>query len=80
LFALPALGYRLVGLNAILAFWFAYIVTRPLGASFADWFGKPILGGLNLGDGPVSFVLTVLIVIVVGYLAITRKDIAGATT
>jgi uncharacterized membrane-anchored protein len=80
LFALPALGYRLLGLNAIVAFWFAYIVTRPLGASFADWFGKPILGGLNLGDGPVSFVLTVLILIVVGYLAISRKDIASAAS
>ncbi|MFI5271967.1 MAG: hypothetical protein ACHQ4H_02910, partial [Ktedonobacterales bacterium] len=40
-FALPALGYWLLGLNPIVAFWFAYIVTRPLGASFADWFGKP---------------------------------------
>src|SRR5260370_29676555 len=38
--AVPALGYWLVGLNEILAFWFAYIVTRPLGASFADWMGS----------------------------------------
>jgi uncharacterized membrane-anchored protein len=80
LFLLPALGYWRLGLNAIVAFWFAYIVTRPFGASFADWFGKPIFGGLNYGDGPVSFVLTVLILIVVGYLAISRKDIAGDAT
>ena len=40
LFAVPALGYRFFGLNAIFAFWFAYILTRPLGASFADWMGK----------------------------------------
>ena len=75
LFAIPALAYRWFGLNAIVAFWFAYIMTRPLGASFADWFGKPILGGLGLGDTPVALVLTVLIIGFVGYLTITRKDI-----
>jgi uncharacterized membrane-anchored protein len=81
LFALPGLAYRLVGLNAIAAFWFAYILTRPLGASFADWFGKsPDVKGLGLGDGPVSLVLFVLLVVVVGYLQITRKDIKGAAT
>jgi uncharacterized membrane-anchored protein len=77
LFALPALGYWRVGLNGIAAFWFAYIVTRPLGASFADWSGKSTLGGLGLGDGPVSFVLAVLLAGVVGYLAVTRKDVAS---
>ncbi|MGI8754205.1 MAG: COG4705 family protein [Acidimicrobiales bacterium] len=40
-FALPALAYWRAGMNAIFAFWFAYIATRPLGASFADWMGKP---------------------------------------
>jgi uncharacterized membrane-anchored protein len=75
LFALPALGYYLFGLNEIVAFWFAYIMTRPLGASFADWFGKPILGGLGLGDTKVALVLTILIIGFVGYLTITRKDI-----
>jgi len=75
LFAVPALAYRLFRLNAIVAFWFAYIMTRPFGASFADWFGKPILGGLGLGDTPVALVLTVLIIIFVGYLTVTRKDV-----
>ena len=28
-------------MNPVLAFWFAYVMTRPLGASFADWMGKP---------------------------------------
>jgi uncharacterized membrane-anchored protein len=79
-FALPALGYWLVGLNAIVAFWFAYIVTRPIGASFADWFGKSIFGGLGLGDGPVSGVLTLLLLVVVGYLAVTRVDLARDPT
>ncbi len=77
LFALPALAYWLLGLNEIAAFWFAYVVTRPLGASFADWLGKPYLGGLGLGDAKVSLVLTILIVAFVGYLTITRRDVRG---
>jgi len=77
LFALPALGYWLFHLNPVFAFWFAYVVTRPIGASFADWFGKPYLGGLGLGDAPVTAVLTALIVGFVVYLTLTRKDAAG---
>ena len=59
------------------AIWFAYIMTRPLGASFADWFGKPYLDGLGLGDTKVALVLTILIIGFVGYLTVTRKDIKG---
>ena len=44
-------------------------------ASIADWLGKPILGGLGLGDGRVSLVLTIIIVAFVAYLARTRKDV-----
>jgi uncharacterized membrane-anchored protein len=73
LFALPGLGYWLLGLNEVFAFWFAYVVTRPLGASFADWIGKPYLGGLGWGDEKISLVLTILIIGFVGYLTITRK-------
>jgi uncharacterized membrane-anchored protein len=76
LFALPALAYRLFKLNAIAAFWIAYILTRPFGASFADWAGKAKnLSGLGLGTGEISVVLTVLIVILVGYLTVTHKDV-----
>src|ERR1700730_3151363 len=77
LFAVPALAYWLFGLNEIAAFWFAYIMTRPLGASFADWFGKSSLGGLGLGDTKVALVLTILIIGFVGYLTVTRKDMKG---
>ena len=77
LFALPGLAYWLFGLNGIVAFWLAYIMTRPLGASFADWLGKPYLGGLGLNDGKVALVLTFLIICFVGYLTVTRKDIQG---
>src|SRR5450631_3137420 len=46
--AIPALAYWRFGMNAILAFWFAYIATRPLGASFADWMGvSHVRGGLD---------------------------------
>ncbi len=77
LFALPGLAYWLFGLNEVFAFWFAYVVTRPLGASFADWVGKPYLGGLGWGDGRIALVLTILIIGFVGYLTITHKDVKG---
>ena len=76
LFAATALAYWLFGLNRIFAFWLAYILTRPFGASFADWIGKPkSLSGLGVGTGEVSLVLTSLIVILVVYLTFTCKDI-----
>jgi uncharacterized membrane-anchored protein len=79
LFVLPALGYRLIRLNPILAFWIAYVLTRPFGASLADWAGKAQnLSGLGLGTGAVSVVLTIVIVILVGYLTVTRKDVKNA--
>jgi uncharacterized membrane-anchored protein len=75
MFAIPGVAYRFFGLNAIFAFWFAYVMTRPLGASFADWLGKSHRGGgRGLGDGPVAFVLAALIVALVGYLTITGAD------
>jgi uncharacterized membrane-anchored protein len=70
LIAVPAVAHRWFGLNAIVAFWFAYIVTRPLGASYADWLGvSHARGGLNIGSGTVSIASTVLIVIAVALLA-----------
>lgn len=74
LLAIPALGYWLFKLNEIFAFWFAYIMTRPVGASFSDWTSTKH-GGLGLGEGPVSLTLTIIIVVLVGYLTVTRKDI-----
>jgi uncharacterized membrane-anchored protein len=83
LILIPAAGYLLFKLNAIAAFWAAYILTRPIGASFADLFGKPTTvtpPGLGIGDGPVALVLTILIVIIVAYFAVSHKDMAGDTT
>ena len=74
--AIPYVGYRWFGLNAIVAFWFAYIVTRPLGASFADWLAwPPSVGGLGLGHGVVSLVSTLIIIGLVGYMAVSHKDV-----
>lgn len=76
LLAIPALGYWLFGLNEIFAFWFAYIMTRPVGASFSDWVSvSHTRGGLGVGEGTVSLTLTIIIVILVGYLTVTRRDI-----
>jgi uncharacterized membrane-anchored protein len=77
--AVPAIGYRRLGWNPILCFWVAYVATRPLGASFADWMGKPSsAGGLGWGDGTVALILTALIVGLVGYLTVTRRDVQQA--
>jgi uncharacterized membrane-anchored protein len=74
--AIPALGYWRFAMNSILAFWFAYVVTRPLGASFADWLAVSARrGGLALGTGEVSLALIALIAGFVAYLAATRRDI-----
>ena len=74
LIAIPAVAYRL-GLNEIVAFWWAYIITRPLGASFADWLAVPASqGGLNFGKGAVSIATWVLIIAFVTFLALTRKE------
>jgi uncharacterized membrane-anchored protein len=72
---IPLVAWRF-RLNAVVAFWFAYVVTRPLGASFADYFSKPHkISGMNFGDGPTAAVMLLAIVILVGYLAVTRHDI-----
>jgi uncharacterized membrane-anchored protein len=73
-FAVPAIGWWRLNLNPIVAFWAAYVVTRPLGASFADGFSKPTNGGLSLGDGLVSAVALVVFIALVAYVAVTKRD------
>jgi len=76
--AIPAVAHWRFGMNPILAFWFAYVATRPLGASFADWMGvSHARGGLDLGAGPVSLALAILIMGSVTYLSITPTDRAA---
>jgi uncharacterized membrane-anchored protein len=76
LILLPALAWWGLGLNSIAAFWMSYVLTRPLGASFADYISKPrALSGANFGDGPTAIVFAVAVFLLVLYLAVARPDI-----
>jgi uncharacterized membrane-anchored protein len=81
LIAIPALGWRR-GLNPVAAFWAAYVLTRPLGASIADWLGKPhsFGRGLGYGDGVVTVVATIAIVLCVAYVTLKRPDEASSSS
>jgi uncharacterized membrane-anchored protein len=70
------------GLDAVLAFWIAYILTRPLGASLGDYLSQSRAnGGLGLGATITSAVFLLAILAVVIYLAVTQRDfIADPTT
>lgn len=72
LFTLPAIAFKSGLLNVVAAFWTAYVITRPLGASFADWAAAdPDKGGLGIGFLPVTAVL--LLIIVAGVWWVTRS-------
>ena len=81
LIAAPAIGFRWFGLNSVFAFWFAYIMTRPAGASFSDWLSKPArFGGLGMGEGQISLVLTIIIIALVTYLQVTQSAVQKRQT
>jgi uncharacterized membrane-anchored protein len=73
--AITAAHYRL-RLNAVLAFWLAYILTRPLGASIGDFMSQHShkYGGLGLGTTGTSYIFLACILTLVAYLSITKKD------
>jgi uncharacterized membrane-anchored protein len=74
LILVPALAFWARRTDAVLMFWVAYVLTRPLGASFADWMGKPTsVGGLGWGSGNVSLTLTAIIVVAVALLALVES-------
>ncbi|HEX3492362.1 MAG TPA: hypothetical protein VHU92_23660 [Streptosporangiaceae bacterium] len=78
---IPCIGFRFLRWSPVFSFWFAYVITRPLGASVADWLSKPkFVGGLALGDGPVAGAFTFAIIILVAFLAITRVDVQRQET
>ncbi len=75
LFIIPLLIYGLTHKYEVLTFWASYIVTRPLGASFADWFGRTKdLGGIGFGTGRTSVVLTALIILFVFNISIKKES------
>jgi uncharacterized membrane-anchored protein len=76
---IPAVGWWRFRLNEVVAFWFAYVVTRPIGASLADYFSKPkAISGINFGDGPTAAVAIFAVAILVAYVSVTRRDIQAS--
>ncbi len=72
----PWLAHRRLALNGIAAFWMSYVVTRPLGASYADYISKPrSLTGIAFGDGQTALVFALAVLALVVYLAIKRPDV-----
>ena len=77
LIALIFAAYHL-GVNAVLTFWLAYILTRPLGASLGDWLSQARgYGGLGLGTTLTSIVFLAVIIALVAFLTLGRAASAG---
>lgn len=75
LIAIPAVGYWFFDMNEVAAFWFAYVLTRPIGASFADWMDKTkAVGGLGWASWRVTIVLTIIIAGLVGLMSLSKKE------
>ncbi len=78
-FCVPGVAYALLRRHEVLAFWVAYILTRPLGASFADYLGfGHRAGGLGLGHPVTAAIFLVPIVVLVAYVAASRLDAGEA--
>ncbi len=79
LIGLVAVAYFVFHISEILAFWMAYILSRPLGASLGDYLlQKPADGGLGLGTGATTFTFLAIIVGLVAYLSISKADLMVA--
>jgi uncharacterized membrane-anchored protein len=79
LIILPFIGYKWLKLNVVFAFWFAYTITRPLGASFGDWLGVPAPygDGLQLGTGPMSLATGLVLLAVIAFIAVRHRMTVG---
>src|SRR3954449_6070400 len=76
LIAAVAIAHFRFRMDAVLAFWIAYILTRPLGASIGDYLSQPKAdGGLGLGTTVTSFIFLGTILALVVYLAVTKVDV-----
>lgn len=74
--AAVAVAHFALGLNAVWTFWIAYILTRPLGASMGDYLSQPTAdGGLGLGTVVTSVLFLAVILGLVIFLAVTRRDV-----
>jgi uncharacterized membrane-anchored protein len=80
LIAAVTVAHKAFGLNAVLSFWIAYVLTRPLGASIGDYLSQPTSdGGLALGANGTSFIFLAAIIALVIYLTVTRRDRTPST-
>ena len=76
LIASVAISHFVFKVNAVLAFWIAYILTRPLGASIGDYLSQDLdNGGLGLGTVITSMIFLATILATVIYLTVTKKDV-----
>src|SRR5690242_7396862 len=77
---LVAAAHYLLNLNAVLAFWIAYILTRPLGASTGDLLSQSRHdGGLGAGTTVTSFGFLAAILVVVVFLTLTKRDVTSSS-
>jgi uncharacterized membrane-anchored protein len=73
---LIAVAHYAFGLDAVLSFWLAYIMTRPLGASLGDLLSQAKAdGGLGVGTTATSYVFLATILVLVVYLTVTKRDV-----
>jgi uncharacterized membrane-anchored protein len=70
-----AAAWRFTSINGVLAFWLAYVMTRPLGASTGDFLSQKGNQGLNLGTSATSYIFLTVIVCLVGFLQIRKPDL-----
>jgi uncharacterized membrane-anchored protein len=76
----PILGWRMAWWDGVFAFWFAYVLTRPFGASITDWLGKPVQeGGVGVGAGWVSLALAGVMVMLVLVMHLARRGSRAPT-
>ncbi len=81
LIASVAISHFVFKVNTILAFWIAYILTRPLGASIGDYLSQDLdNGGLGLGTVITSVIFLATILATVIYLTVTKKDVIKKQT
>jgi uncharacterized membrane-anchored protein len=73
--AIIAVAWKLTGINGVLAFWLAYIMTRPLGASTGDFLSQKGNQGLNLGTSITSYIFLAIILCLVAFLQIKKPDV-----
>ena len=75
LIVLITIGYYAKLIGSVLAFWSAYVLTRPLGASMGDYLTQaPKNGGLGFSTMTISAIFLVIIIVLVAYLTVSKVD------